>query len=118
LTWPRSLLKIRPSGATPKVSMIPTVPVRAVGATAKWASERIGPAAWVILGLIVGSGIYLYFRQPQERRELIKKVAGEIGTYVLEEYTKATAQVQQARLQLRACVVPKPENRSPASAIL
>ena len=100
------------------VVIVPTLPVRAVGAAAQWASERIGPAAWVILGLIVTGGVYLYFKQPQERRERIKEVAGDIGTHVLKEYAKATAEVQQARLQLRACAVPKPENRSPASAIL
>jgi hypothetical protein len=100
------------------IVMIPTLPVRAVGAAAKWASERIGSTAWVIFGLLVAGGIYLYFNQPQERRERIKKVAGEIGTHVLEEYEKATAEVQQARVQLRACVVPKPEDRSSASAIL
>lgn len=100
------------------VVMIPTAPVLAVGATAKWASERIGPAAWVILGLLIAGGTYLYIKQPQEQREGIKEVAGEIGAQVLEEYEKATAGVQQARVQLRACVVPKPEDRSRASAIL
>lgn len=100
------------------VVMVPTAPVLAVGATAKWASERVGPAAWVILGLLVAGGTYLYFTQPQEERERIKKVAGEIGTQLLEEYAKATAKVQRARVQLRACVVPKPEDRSPESAIL
>jgi hypothetical protein len=45
-------------------------------------------------------------------------VAGEISTHVFEEYAKATAGVQQARVELRACVVPGPEYRSSASAML
>ena len=36
--------------------------------------------AWVMLGVLAGGGIYWYRKQPQERREQIKHVAGEIGT--------------------------------------
>jgi len=52
------------------------------------------------------------------RRDRIRKVAGEIGTHLLENYGTAAAGVYQARLQLRACMVPRPGRRTPASAIL
>jgi hypothetical protein len=99
--------------------MIPTAPLLAVGAAAKWTSQRIGPATWVILlGLIVAGGIYLYHNQPQETRERIKTMAAEIGTHLLEEYASADTEIQQARRQLGGSVVPKPQLRSPTSAIL
>ncbi len=100
------------------VVLLPELPVRIVGATVKWASERFGPAAWVILGVIAIGGICWYRRQPPERRERIKKVTIDIGTHLADEYEKATAEVRQARLQLHACAVPKPERRTPVSAIL
>ena len=98
--------------------MLPALPVRVVGAGMKWATDRIGPVAWVIVAVLIGGGIYWYCKQPPERREKISKVAGQIGTHLLSEYEKATDGVQQARLQLRACVVPRPEQRSAVSAIL
>ena len=100
------------------VAMVPAAPALAIGGAAKWASEKIGPVAWLILGGLVACGTWLYFKQPQDRRETIKEVAGQIGTFLLEEGGKATAKIQQGRMQLRASVVPKPEHRSPASAIL
>ena len=98
--------------------MVPAAPVMAIGSAAKWASEKIGPVAWVILGLFFVGGIVLYRKQPQERRDNIKKVAGRVGSVLLDEATRATAEVHLARMQLRACVVPGPHDRTPASAIL
>jgi hypothetical protein len=54
------------------IVMIPATPVMAAGAAVKWASDRIGPAAWVLLGLLVGVGIWWYLRQPPEYRERLK----------------------------------------------
>lgn len=65
------------------------LPVRAA-ATMTWATDRIGPWAWVILGVIADGGGYWYCKQPPERPEKIKNVAGQIGTHVLNEYEKAT----------------------------
>jgi hypothetical protein len=100
------------------VLVIPAVPVRLAAAGTKWAAERIGPAAWVILVLAAAGGIYWYSKQPPERRERIKKVATDVGTYFLDEYSAAAADVREARLSLRACVVPRPDRRSTPSAIL
>ena len=100
------------------VLMVPALPIRAAGAATKWASSRIGSAAWTILGLMMAGGTHLYLSQSQERRQRVKKVAAEIGMHFLMQYAKATAEVQRARAQLRACVVPKPELRSTTSAIL
>ena len=100
------------------VIWLPTVPLRAAGAAMKWATDRIGPAAWVLLAVVIGGAIFWYFKQPTERRDTIKKVASSIGTHLMDEYTEAAEIAYQARLKLRACAVPKPENRTPTSAIL
>jgi hypothetical protein len=98
--------------------MVPALPARAVGATFKWSHQRIGPVTWVILGVLIGGGIYWYRKQPPERRERIKQVAGEIGTSYLQQYGAAAEVAYQGRRLLRACVVPTPEQRSAISAIL
>ncbi len=100
------------------VVMVPVVPAMGIGGAAKWASEKIGPWAWIIFGLLVLGGVVIYKRQPQERREKIKKVASQVGVALLDEAMKATAEVHLATAQLRACVVPGPSNRVPESAIL
>lgn len=100
------------------IVMVPALPVRLVGGAAKWAAEKIGPAAWIILAVLAAGGTYLYFRQPQERRERVKEIAGKVGTYLLDEYMAATAEVGKSRLELHASLVPKPEVRSGMSAVL
>lgn len=59
------------------VVLLPELPVRTAGAGVKWASEKFGPVAWVVLGLAVLGGIYWHRMQPSERRERIKEVALE-----------------------------------------
>jgi hypothetical protein len=98
--------------------VVPALPVRIAGATMNWAAGKIGNYAWVILGLAVAGGIYWYFKQPAERRDAIKEAAGSIGTHVIEQYGAAAQVVYQGRVKLRACMVPRPENRTPVSAIL
>jgi len=97
---------------------VPALPFRVAGAAMNWATEKIGPAAWVILGLVVTGGIYWYLRQPTERRDNLKKVATSVGTHVLNQYGTAANDVYQARVTLQACMVPKPEARTSVSAIL
>lgn len=92
--------------------------VAAGGYRTEWATSRFGPVAWLIVGGIVAGAIYWYCQQPAERRDRISKVAGQIGSHLLTEFGKAGDGVQQARLQLRACVVPQPEERSIVSSIL
>jgi hypothetical protein len=98
--------------------VIPAAPFGVAGAVMKWATDRIGPAAWVILGLALVGGTYWYLRQSADCRDRIKTVAGTVGTHALEEYNKAAVAAYAARLQLRACMVLKPEQRTPMSAIL
>jgi hypothetical protein len=98
--------------------VVPALPIRLAAAGVKLASERIGPAAWVILLLAAAGGIYWYRKQPPGRRERIKEIADDIGTHFMNEYSDATRAVQLARLKLCANLVPKPERRSTASAIL
>jgi hypothetical protein len=100
------------------IVMIPAAPVRAAGAAVKWASDRFGPVAWMILGVLIGGGIYWYRKQPPKRREQVKQVAGEIGTHLLEEYGTAVNGANRARVLLRASVVPRPQQRTQVSAIL
>jgi len=45
-------------------------------------------------------------------------VAGEVGMRLLGEFATATDGVNQARVLLRASAVPRPEKRTPVSAIL
>lgn len=98
--------------------MVPALPFRLAGATMKWATGKIGNYAWVILGLVVLGSVFWYFNQPPERRDTVKKVAGSVGTHIMEEYGAAAEVVYQGRVKLRACMVPKPENQTPVSAIL
>lgn len=100
------------------VVMVPAAPVVALGAAVKWASEKIGPWVWLILCLVVIGGILLYKKQPQERRETIKKAVGEAGGFFLKETTRAAAEVSIARAQLHACLVPPPGDRTWHSAML
>jgi len=97
---------------------VPVLPFRIAGAAMNWATERFGPGAWVVLGLAVAGGIYWYVKQPPERRDKIKKAAGSIGTHLMNEYGAAAEVVYQGRVLLRACMVPKPQYRTPVSAIL
>ena len=100
------------------VIVVPALPFRLAGATMKWATGKIGNFAWMILGIAVAGGIYWYFEQPPDRRDTIKKVAGSIGTHIMNEYGAAAETVYQAQVKLRACMVPKPEDRTLVSAIL
>ena len=99
------------------IALVPAAPVLAVGATTKWAAEKVGPMAWLVLVLIVAGGVVLYQRQPSERKERIRNVASETGRLLLDEYTRASNELQQAQNQLGACVVPGPEHRSATSAV-
>jgi hypothetical protein len=98
--------------------MVPAAPVMAIGGAAKWASKKIGPAAWLLLGTLAVGGVWLYFRQPQERREGIKEAAVKVGAALFDELEKASAEMMAARVQLRAGVVPGPAERTPTSAVL
>lgn len=60
----------------------------------------------------------MYRKQPLERRDDIKMIAGSIGSVLLEEAAKATAEIHEPRVQLHACVVPGPQNRTPEAAVM
>jgi hypothetical protein len=77
------------------------------------------PVGLVILGVVVAAGgIYWYNKQPTERRGQIKTTAGQSPPTRCRKHGKAADGVHQARLQLRVCIVPKPEHRTPTSEIL
>jgi len=70
------------------VVTVPAIPAWAAAEAMKWATDRIGPAAWVIAGVLTGGGIYWYCKQPPERRERIRKAAGEVGTHLMNRATR------------------------------
>jgi hypothetical protein len=100
------------------VLLVPELPARAAVGAFKWTYERIGPVTWLMVAVLAGGGIYWYCKQPPERRERIKQVAGDIGTRYLQEYGATAEFAYQGRVVLRACVVPRPEQRSIASAVV
>jgi len=99
------------------ILLIPAAPVLAIGITAKWAAEKVGPMAWVVLALLATGGVVLYRQQPPERKARIKHVSFEILRCLLDEYTRASTAVRQAQSHLSECVVPSPEERSVMSAV-
>jgi len=100
------------------IMLVPAAPFLAAGATTKWAAEKVGPMAWFVLALLVVGGVVMYQHLPPERKEKIKHFASETGTFLLDEYTRVANDVQHAQEQLGACMVPGPEERSVASAVL
>jgi hypothetical protein len=92
--------------------------VIAVAGATKWAADRIGPAAYLILAVLVVGGIYLYRKQPQERKEAIRNFAVESGKFLMEQANQAMATVNRAEEQLGACLVPGPEKQTPMAAVL
>jgi hypothetical protein len=100
------------------VAFVPAAPALAVGGVTKWAADRIGPAAYLILAVLVVGGIYLYRKQPEERKETIRNFAVESGKFLMEQANQAMATVNNAEGQLGACLVPGPENPAPVSAVL
>lgn len=98
--------------------LVPELPARAAVGAFKWAYERIGPATWLLVAVLAGGGIYWYCKQPPKRRERIKQVAGDIGTRYLQEYGAAAEVAYKGRVLLRACVVPRPGQRSTVSAVV
>lgn len=100
------------------VIWVPALPFRVVGTAMEWATEKIGSWAWVVAGALVVGGAVWYCKQPPERRGRINAAVGQVATHAMQEYSKAADCVHQARLQLRAAMVPKPERRTPTSAIL
>ena len=100
------------------IIMVPAAPVYAAGAATKWAYGKVGPVALLLLAAVIVSGVFLYRRQPTERREAIRTVAGRFGEGFMEQYAEAQRAVNSAQNQLFACLVPPPDKRSIPSAVL
>jgi hypothetical protein len=100
------------------IIMVPAAPVYAAGAATKWAYGKVGPVALLLLAAVIVSGVFLYRRQPTERREAIRIVAGRFGEGFMEQYAEAQRAVNSAQNQLFACLVPPPDKRSIPSAVL
>ena len=98
---------------------LPATPVRAAVGAFTWASGKIGRrATWTIVGILVVGLVILYLKQPEERKEKIKEAAVKLGKSYVNEMTTTATNVQLAHAQLRASVVPGPQDRSSTSAIL
>jgi hypothetical protein len=115
-----AVLAIRRSEMRVQVAVaVPAAPARLAIAGGKWACDRIGPVAFgaIVLAAAAG-GIWWYRRQPEERRERIKGAAAAVGSAWLENYGAAALAVTTAQADLRACLVPRPAERSVTSAVL
>lgn len=67
-----AVLAINIGGSSCRRSSSSRLPFRVVGAAMEWATEKIGPLAWVILGVGVAGGIVWYCKQPPERRPAMR----------------------------------------------
>lgn len=99
------------------VVMVPTAPALAIGAGAKWAVDRFGPIAWVVLGLLAAGGYVAYRHQSPDRREAIRKGVGEIGRILAEEGSRAASSAYLAQELLGTYLVTAPDRQSSAAAI-
>lgn len=100
------------------VAMMPAVPIYTVGAVAKWGYEKIGPAVWVALALVVAGGVVLYRRQSPERQRAIRRAVVDVANVLADEYQRASQAVVESQEALGELVVPGPSIRSPESAVL
>jgi hypothetical protein len=69
------------------------------------AYSRIGPWAWVAGAVLIGGAAFWYGRQPSERRDNIKAVAGRVGKHFLDGYLSATGSVNQAFPELHTNIL-------------
>ncbi len=99
------------------VATVPAAPIVAVGAGAKWVADRIGPVVWVIVGLLIVGGVVAYRRQPPERKDTIKRVAGDVGRFLLEEGSRAANAIDHAQERFDSYVVPAPAHRTATAAV-
>ena len=100
------------------IAVIPVAPAYAVGAVIKWAYDKIGPLALLIVAGVVVGAVVLYRGQPEERRQAIRRIAASAGNAFLEQYTEAQQAVTVARDQLAEYLVPPPNHRSVPSAVI
>ncbi len=97
---------------------MPAAPIIAAHFGIKVAIEHMGPAAWVLVGLVIAGAFWLYQRQPPARKEAIKTTAANATQWFLTESLQATRSVQQSREQLAAHLVPPLECVTPTAAVL
>lgn len=100
------------------VAAVPAAPIIAAHSGITLAIEHTGPAAWLLIALVIGGAVWLYRRQPQARREAIKTTAVDATCWVLAESDRAARSVQQSREQLAIHLVPPPECVTPTAAVL
>lgn len=100
------------------VVLVPAATVRAAIGATKWVHQKVGPYTWLILAGLVLLVIWIYSKQPPERKERIKDGATTFGKFVLDEATTASAEIAVARTQLTACVVPGSLSRTPEMAAM
>ena len=99
------------------VATVPAAPIVAVGAGGKWVADRIGPVIWVIIGLLILGGVVAYLRQPPERKDAIKRVASEVGRFLLEEASRAANEIDDVQERFDLCVVPAPAHRTAMAVV-
>jgi hypothetical protein len=100
------------------VVMLPAAPVYVFGASVKWASEKVGPAAWFALAAVVVGGVVLYRKQSQERKEQLRRTALAVVTVLGDEYARASRLIARSQEALGSLVVQAPNQRSDVATVL
>lgn len=100
------------------VATVPATPFIAAHAGIGLAIEHMGPAAWVLIALVVAGAVWLYQRQPPARKAAIKTAAADAAHLFLAESQRAALSTQQSRERLATHLVPAPECVTPAAAVL
>lgn len=98
--------------------MIPTMPFFALGVGTKHAYDRFGPIALGVVGLFLAGGVFVYLKQPKERRDAIRSSAGKYARGVLELYGEAASEAQRARQELSQTLVPPSSDPHPFVLVL
>jgi len=100
------------------VASLPAAPVVVVKGGVQWANERMGYAGWVTLAVLLLGAVVLYNRQTDERKAAVRQAAADGAVWFLQETRRASLQLDRSRRELDAHLVPGPDHRSPAAAVM
>lgn len=87
------------------LAAVPAAPAFAIVGGTKWAADRIGPIAWLILGLFLAGAFVTYRRQTPQRQKRINETASEVGEFFLNAAAFAVNSLEEAQQELDGCIV-------------
>jgi len=100
------------------VVAMPAAPFVAAHAGIRLTIDHMGPAAWVLIALVVAGALWLYWRQAPARKAAIKTAAADAAHLLLAESQRAALSTQQSRERLAMYLVPRPQCVTPTAAVL